>query len=191
MITEWNEAWWADRPQDHEVGAAWCANSITRAFLPAHIDRPCFFYVKQGDMGFRGDYSLLMKDNLPKASYNVAKIFNNLRGEWLTITGTDDDVSAVAAWDAKQRRLAVVLVNFRDRYALRRQVQLRINELPASLQGGRWQESVVDATHGNVWNDQNKAELAVTRSGELSERSFFLKAALAANSVTLIELLKQ
>ena len=63
MITEWNEAWWADRPQDHELGAAWCANSITRAFLPARIDRPCFFYVKQSDMNFRGDYSLLMKDN--------------------------------------------------------------------------------------------------------------------------------
>ena len=121
----------------------------------------------------------------------MAKIFNSLRGKWLTVTGTDDDVSAVAAWDAKQSRLAVVLVNFRDRYALRRQVQFRINELPAALKGGRWQESVVDATHSNVWNDQNKAELAVTRTGELSGESFLLEATLAANSVTLIELLKQ
>ena len=23
MITEWNEAWWPNRPHDHEVGAAW------------------------------------------------------------------------------------------------------------------------------------------------------------------------
>ena len=159
MLTEWNEAWWADRPQDHELGAAWCANSITRAFLPARIDRPCFFYVKQGDMGFRGDYSLLMKDNLPKASYNVARIFNRLRGKWLPVTGTDDDVSAVAAWDAKQARLAIVLVNFRDRYALRRPVQLRLNPLPSALKAGRWQESVVDATHSNAWNDPTKAEL--------------------------------
>ncbi len=191
MITEWNEAWWADRPQDHEMGAAWCANSITRAFLPARIDRPCFFYVKQGDMGFRGDYSLLMKDNVPKASYNVAKIFNGLRGNWLPVTGADDDVSAVAAWDAKEGRLAVVLVNFRDRYALRRQVQLRLNPLPAALEGGRWQESVVDATHSNVWNDQNKAELTVTSSGEINGNAFTWDQTLPPNSVTLIELHKK
>ena len=191
MITEWNEAWWADRPQDHELGAAWCASSITRAFLPAHIDRPCFFYVKQGDMGFRGDYSLLMQENRPKASYNVAKIFNGLSGNWLPVTGTDDDVSAVAAWDAKQGRLAIVLVNFRDRYALRRQVQVRLNQLPGAVTGGHWQEWVVDATHSNVWNDQNKAELAVTRTGDLSGKGFMLEATLAANSVTLIELLQK
>lgn len=191
MITEWNEAWWADRPQDHELGAAWCANSITRAFLPAHIDRPCFFYVKQGDMGFRGDYSLLMKGNVPKASYNVAKIFNHLSGNWLPVTGTDDDVSAVAAWDAKQGRLAVVLVNFRDRYALRRRVQVRISQLPAALEGGHWQESVVDATHSNVWNDQSKAELTVTRSGEISGKAFAWTKTLAPNSATLIEINKE
>jgi hypothetical protein len=191
MITEWNEAWWADRPQDHELGAAWCANSITRAFLPGHIDRPCFFYVKQGDMGFRGDYSLLMQENRPKASYNVAKIFNGLRGNWLPVAGTDDDISAVAAWDAKQNRLAIVLVNFRDRYPLRRQVQVRVSQPPGALKGGRWQESIVDATHSNIWNDQNQAELAVTRTGDLSGKSLDIEAAVAANSVTLIELIKQ
>jgi xylan 1,4-beta-xylosidase len=191
MITEWNEAWWADRPQDHELGAAWCANSITRAFLPAHIDRPCFFYVKQGDMGFRGDYSLLMKDNLPKASYNVAKIFNHLRGNWLPVTGTDDDVSAFAAWDSKQGRLAIVLVNFRDRYALRRPVQLQLSRLPSALRGGRWQESVVDATHSNAWNDPTKAELTVTRTGEIGAKVFTWDKILPPNSVTQIELSKR
>jgi hypothetical protein len=191
MVTEWNEAWWADRPQDHELGAAWCANSITRAFLPAHIDRPCFFYVKQGDMGFRGDYSLLMKDNVPKASYNVAKIFNRLRGNWLSVAGTDDDLSAVAAWDKQQGRLAVVLVNFRDRYSLRRPVRLRIDAVPPSLKGCSWQESVVDAAHGNVWNDQSKAELTVVRTGEISGHAFGWENTLAPNSVTLIELSKK
>jgi xylan 1,4-beta-xylosidase len=188
MITEWNEAWWADRPQDHELGAAWCANSVTRAFLPAHIDRPCFFYVKQGDMNFRGDYSLLMKDNLPKASYNVARIFNSLHGSWLPVAGTDDDISAIASWDPNQERLSVVLVNFRDRYALRRPVQLRLDSLPSALKGGRWRESVVDATHSNAWNDQSKAELAVTRSGEISGQAFSWENVLPPNSVTLIEL---
>jgi hypothetical protein len=140
-------------------------------------------------MGFRGDYSLLMQENRPKASYNVVKIFNGLRGNWLPVTGTDDDVSAVSAWDAKQTRLAIVLVNFRDRYALRRQVQVRIGQLPGALNGGRWQESLVDATHSNIWNDQSKAELAVTRTGDLTGKGFAFEATLAANSVTLIELL--
>jgi hypothetical protein len=187
MITEWNEAWWPDRPQDHEIGAAWCANSVTRAFLPALIDRPCFFYVKQGDMGFRGDYSLLMKDNVPKASYNVAKIFNSLSGSWLPLNGTDGDVSGVACWDAERQRLAVVLVNFRDRYALRRQVRLRIDELPAPLRGGVWQEWTVDATHSNVWNDLSKPELTKTRSGNLNASSLLLDEILMPNSVTLVE----
>lgn len=190
MITEWNEAWWADRPQDHELGAAWCANSITRAFLPARIDRPCFFYVKQNDMSFRGDYSLLMKDNLPKAAYNVAKIFNSLRGDWLPVAGGDDDVSAVAAWDAPAGRLAVVLVNFRDRYALRRPVQLRVNSLPEALKDGRWQESVVDATHSNAWHDPAKAELAVVRTGKISGLHLAWEQTLQPNSVTLLELLR-
>ena len=188
MITEWNEAWWPDRPQDHELGAAWCANTLTRAFIPAHIDRPCFFYVKQGDMGFRGDYSLLMKDNIPKASYNVAKIFNGLSGSWLTLSGTDADVSGVAAWDAEQARLAIVLVNFRDRYALRRHVRLQLDELPVTLRDGTWQQWTVDATHSNVWNDASKAELTRTQAGKLEGKSFVLDVTLMPNSVTLVEL---
>ena len=191
MVTEWNEAWWPDRPQDHEIGAAWCANSITRAFLPARIDRPCFFYVKQGDLGFRGDYSLLMKDNLPKASYNAAKIFNGLSGAWVRLEGLDADVSGVAAWDAVRGRLAVVLVNFRDRYPIRRQVELRSERLPATLEGGSWREWVVDATHSNVWNDPGKAELTQTRHGALSGKNFALEATLQPNSVTLLELLRR
>ncbi len=142
-------------------------------------------------MNFRGDYSLLMKDNLPKASYNVARIFNGLRGNWLAVTGTDDDVSAVATWEARQARLAIVLVNFRDRYALRRPVQLRISHLPAWLEGGRWQEFVVDATHSNAWHDQSKAELTVARSGGFSGQAFTWGQTLPPNSVTLLELEKR
>jgi len=190
MITEWNEAWWPDRPQDHELGAAWCANSVTRAFLPAHIDRPCFFYVKQGDMGFRGDYSMLMGNNTPKASYNVARIFNGLSGSWLPVTGTDGDVSAVAAFDESRGRLAVVLVNFRDRYSLRRHVAVTLRPLPAMLQGATWNEWSVDATHSNVWNEASKAELEKTRSGTVAGGRFTFEKVLPPNSVTLVELVR-
>ena len=187
MITEWNEAWWPDRPQDHELGAAWCANSITRAFIPAQIDRPCFFYAKQGDSGFRGDYSLLMKDNVPKASYNVAKVFNGLSGQWVSIAGMDGDVSGVAAWDAKHSRLAIVLVNFRDRYALRRHVRVEVGELPDALRNGIWREWSIDAEHGNVWHDRSKAELARTQTGPVEGDSVAWQKTLGPNSVTLLE----
>jgi hypothetical protein len=100
----------------------------------------------------------------------------------------DDDVSGVAAWDAKRRRLAVVLVNFRDRYALGRNVRLQLDRLTSELRRGTWKESVVDATHANVWNDPAAAELAVTRSGPIAGRSLDWTATLAPNSVTLLEL---
>lgn len=200
MITEWNEAWWPDRPQDHELGAAWCANSITRAFLPARIDRPCFFYVKQGDMNFRGDYSLLMQNNLPKASYNVAKIFNGLSGNFISLGvagatnstkphSMDGDISGVATWDSARNRLAIVLVNFRDRYALRRPVRLGMAKLPPALRTGTWQEWTIDGTHSNVWHDQGKPELAKTKSGNVDGSRFDWEKTLEANSVTLIEVI--
>jgi hypothetical protein len=191
MITEWNEAWWPDRPQDHELGAAYCADCIVRSFIPAKIDRPCFFYVKQKDMDFRGDWSMIMANNVPKASYNVLRIFNGLSGKWVELTGGDDDVCGVAAWDVARKRLAVVLVNFRYRHALRRHVQVRVEPLPEAIQGGAWHEWVVDATHSNIWNDPQHpemAELAETAHGPLNGSKLTWERTLEPNSVTLLEL---
>lgn len=188
IITEWNQAWWADRPQDHEVGAAWAADCVMRAFIPHRIDRPCFFYVKQGDMNFRGDYALLLKDNTPKAAYNVCKIFNQLSGRWLKVEGGDGDISGVAAWDAGKSRLAVVLVNFAGRYNLARPVALSVANLPAALNQSAWREWRVDATHSNAWNDSRQAELAQIDSGRVAASSFEVARVLPPNSVTLIEL---
>jgi hypothetical protein len=189
MVTEWNEAWWADRPQDHEVGAAWAANTVTRAFIPHHIDRPCFFYVKQGDQNFRGDYAMLLKDNTPKAAYNMCKIFNGLSGQWLKVDGADGEVSCVASWDAEKKRLAMVLVNFTDRYGLARSVKLSVPRLPAELAGASWREWTVDATQSNAWHDTKTAALTRTRSETVSGNSFTWSAVLPANSVTLVEVL--
>lgn len=189
MITEWNQAWWHDRPHDHEVGAAWAADCVTRAFIPEKIDRPCFFYVKQNDMHFRGDWSLIMQDNVPKAVYNAMKIFNHLSGEWVTVEGDDDDVSLVAAWDADRGRLAIVLVNFNFRYAYPRCVEVSIDRLPRPLRSGVWREYVIDATRSNVWHDRDRAELMQTDDGALDGRSFRFEQTLEPNSVTLLELL--
>ena len=150
-------------------------------------------------MNFRGDYSLLMQGNVPKASYNVAKIFNGLSGTFISLgvagatnaaspNSLEGDISGVAVWDAARNRLAIVLVNFRDRYALRRPVQLNIAELPSALRDGSWQEWTIDATHSNVWHDQGKAELSKTQSGKTSGSNFVWEKTMGANSVTLIEL---
>lgn len=189
MLTEWNTAWWPDRPQDHELGAAWCANTVIRAFLPAAIDRPCFFYAKQGDNGFRGDYSLLMGNNVPKPAYHMAKIFNGLSGRWLAVNGTDADVSAVASWDAGRSRLAVVLVNYRDRHAFPRRVDLQIAALPAAIRAGTWSEWRIDATHANAWHDAARAQLSRLGTGSVTGSTYRAERQLPANSVTLIELL--
>jgi hypothetical protein len=185
MLTEWNEAWWPDRPHDSEIGAAWCANSVTRCFIPNKLEKPCLFYVKQGDDGFRGDWSILMKDNVPKATFNAAKIINSLKGNWIPITGTDGEISAVAAWDAPTKTLRLVLVNFQDRYNLRRLVHVATKGLPAEIQNGTWHRYTIDAMHSNVWNDHSHAELEQTGSGAIGAAD--LEESLPSNSVTLLE----
>ena len=186
ILSEWNEAWWPDRPQDHEIGAAWCADCVTRCFVPEHVERPCLFYAKQGDGDFRGDYGILMKDNVPKATYNMARVFNSLKGQWVELRGGDDEVSGIACWDAAQRRLAVVLVNFRYRYGLRRPASLHFDHLPAELAGGTWREWSIDATHSNAWHDPATANLQQTGSGRVGEADF--ERSLPPNSITLLEL---
>ena len=66
-----------------------------------------------------------------------------------------------------------------------------MEELPPGLEGGAWQEWTVDATHSNIWNDQAKPELAKTRTGNLSGKSFTLEETLMPNSVTLVELMRR
>ncbi len=189
MITEWNQAWWGDRPHDHEIGASWCADSLVRACLPNKVDRPCFFYVKQNDDNFRGDFSMLMRNNVPKASYNAMKIFNHLSGDWIEFEGTDDDVCGVAAWDRKKPRLAVVIVNYRDRYGLPRKVSLEIPSLPEEVRNGEWREWLVDGTHSNVWHDREKAELEMVNEGNVRGGKLTLNRTLLPNSITLIEII--
>jgi hypothetical protein len=189
MITEWNEAWWPDRPQDHELGAAWCANGMIRAMIPNRIDKPCLFYVKQRDLHFRGDWSIIMAENRPKAVFNMARVFNSLSGHWLNVDGADDDICAVAAWDAQQSRLAIVIVNYRDRFAIRRRVHLEIASLPASVSGGRWQEHTIDSLHSNIFTDTTRCELELTDRGEIQGNTFTFDREMSPNSVVLVEVL--
>jgi hypothetical protein len=188
MITEWNEAWWADRPHDHEIGAAWCADGMIRAIIPKQIDKPCLFYAKQGDGSFRGDFGIMISENRPKPTYNVARVFNSLSGHWLKVTGGDDDVCAVAAIDNDQHRAVIVLVNYRFRFPVRRQVEVKINDLPPKLSSGKWRAFTIDSLHSNVFTDASHCELEMTASGSIEGKSITVEQTLLPNSVTMLEL---
>lgn len=195
MVTEWNEAWWADPPQDNELGAAWCAATVVRAFLPARIDRPCLFYAKQGDNTFRGDYGILMAGNVPKPQYHVAAIFNGLGGKWVPVEvgsmkpedvgGGDDEVCAVAARDEGRGRLAVVLVNFTDRYNVRRKVRVGMR-LSATARSRLF---LIDGMHSNAYADRERADLECVEERAWPPGDMRCEITLPPHSVSLLELI--
>jgi len=188
MITEWSFSWWADRPQDHEMAAAWAADGMIRAILPERIDRPCWFYVKDNDENLRGSYALLIRDNVPKPAYHVCRMFNSLRGSLVRVAGADDELAAVAAYDEPGGRLAVIVVNWKWSYNLRRKVRVEFAGLPVRLKKGTWRRVLVDATHSNVWHDRARAELETVETGRIEDGPFALEFVLRPSAVTMIEL---
>lgn len=188
MITEWNASWWADQVMDNEIGTAWCADVMIRAIVPEKVDRPCFFYVKDNDDNLRGGFALIIRDNVPKPQYHMAKMFNEMTGRQLAVSGGDGDVCALASWDAKQERLSVIVVNYSYRFGLGRKVVLTIGPLPAPLAKGVWERQLIDATHSNVWNDKSHANLETVDRGTVSGRELSLEMTLEANTVTRIEI---
>lgn len=187
MLTEWGFSWWPDRPQDHEMAAAWCADGMIRAILPEHIDRPCLFYAKDNDANLRGSWALLIKDNVPKPVYNMAKMFNRMTGNRIAATGGDDEVCAVASWDPARERLCIIVVNFKDRYNLRRNVRIELGSLPKPLRHGSWHRTLIDPTHSNVWHNRDRAELETVAKGDMQSSPLAFDMTLLPNSVTMIE----
>jgi len=78
--------------------------------------------------------------------------------------------------------------NHRFRFPVRRQVQLRIDNLPPALAGGEWREWLIDPQHSNVFTDASRCELEMTASGKIEDGAFVYDRALLANSVVLLEL---
>ena len=160
---------------------------IHRHIVEAALDNPDL------EIARRARAALDLYYNIAPSTYPVLPWIDmlppNYPGRQILIESCLFQVRTPGAWDAARARLAVVLVNFRDRYALRRHVRVQITDLPAALRNGVWQESIVDATHSNVWNDPAKPELAKAQTGNLGEKGFTLEATLMANSITLLELL--
>ncbi|MBC7329143.1 hypothetical protein H5T88_02165 [bacterium] len=190
FITEFNYAWWHDFSQDNEIGASWVANNVIRAAIPAGIDVLCFFYVKDGDNRFRGSWSLLMGDNLPKPSFFVYQLFAMMEKKRLEIIGGDEDICAIASSDDKGRRMTIMLVHFPERYGIPRRVNLIINPLPKNLWGGKSRLYLVDAKHNNLFHDASVRKLECTYEGEIPKRNRWeIHTLLLPNSVALLELI--
>jgi len=136
------KAWWADPPQDNELWGSLVRqhthprrHSVRRhqtVLLLRQAGRPRFSRGLQPDPGREPS----------QTQYHVVSIFNQLRGVWLEVAGTDGELSCVAAWTGRAHDWRFVLVNHVDRYNVSRRVRLKIsNPVP-----GRLREYRVDAT---------------------------------------------
>lgn len=189
MITEWNFAWWHDRSHDHELGAAWCAASVVRAMIPGGVNKPCFFLAKDSGTELRGNWGMLTGDNKPKPVANVCRMFNMMAPRKLAFLGSDDEITGLASKDPASGRITVLILNFAERYGVRRDVDVTVSNLPTVLRGGECKVYVVDKSHSNIFADRNNCELAVANTIAIpDQKTFTARLRLESNSVALLDL---
>jgi len=192
ILTEWSYAWWNDRPHDHELGAAWAAASVVRGMIPSGLDKTCYFLAKDGDESFRGGWGMLMGGNKPKAVANVCRMFNMLAPRRIALTGEDDELAGVASFDPKTGRVTVLIVNFADRYGVRRDITLSMSNLPAQVRGGVCRRYLVDKDHSNIWNNRDRSELEVVETLPVGKSGMFAHTfRLGCSAVTLLEFVQR
>ncbi len=190
FLTEFNYAWWHDWAQDNEIGASWVANNVIRSAIPAGITGICFFFAKDGNVDFQGNWGLLRGDNKPKPVYHVYKLFREMSPQRLELRGEDEEITGIASLDEREKRLTILLVHFAERYGIRREVKLVVEDLPPWLKGGRWRRYLVDATHSNIFHDEEKGStLQCVEEGNIGTvKSKVFQFTLLPNSVTFLEL---
>ena len=82
-----------------------------------------------------------------------------------------------------------MVINFADRYGIKRRVKLDIAKLPASPGGWTFKRYLVDKEHSNIWHDRSRAELETVESGVSGDPTRFAKTFdLWSNAVTLLVL---
>jgi len=188
-ITEWNYAWWHDRAQDNEVGAAWAAASVLRGWMAAGVQKPCFFLGKDFSSPLCGEWGMFSRDGKPKAVANVCRMFNMMAAERVECKGEDEQIASIASTDPTSGKVTVLVISFGERYGPPRKVKISIGNLPVSLKGGLCRQYLVDSTHSNLWNDPARSELEEVRQVPVgSSSSFELDTELVNNAVTLLTL---
>ena len=133
---------------------------------------------KNIDMNVSGSGSIKGEVNAPAINISVFGSGNiDLSGRTNVFTGKisggGDDVCAVAALDSKRGRLAVVLVNFRSRYAVGRHVRLETGDLPPSFAGGTWPASCADQLPRTVSPHPTRSVVSCRHPAERLQRPLF------------------
>ena len=200
MVTEWNFAWWHDLAQDHELGAAYCSTGAIRAWSAMKVDKPCFFFAKDGSPPFRGNWGMITKDNIPKPVGNACKLFNMLCSHKLEIGGldadvcgkendVDTDICGLASLDPHTGRVAVLIVNFPSSRGIPRRLRLVFENLPEALRNGTYRRWLVDKEHCNRFHDESQGKLKSLEERQVkADRKWSLELTLEWNAVSLIEL---
>ena len=190
-ITEWSYAWWHDRAHDNEVGAAWTAASMLRGWMAAGVEKPCWFYARDGCSPQCGDWGMFSNQNKPKPVANICRMFNVVMGpEKVECKGEDDQIASVASIDPQTGRITVLVLNFGEWHGSPRKVRLGVVGLPKTRPGSiKCMRYLVDATHSNLWNDESRCELesvpiTPTETGGSAAFEFEMR----NNAVTVIEI---
>ena len=189
-ITEWSYAWWHDRAHDNEVGAAWAAASVLRGWMPAGVQKPCWFLAKEGGGTLTGEWAMFARENKPKAVANVCRMFNMMPAERVECAGEDDQIASAAAIDPKTGRISVLVLNFGEWHGCPRKVHLSISGLPKEMaKPAECKRYLVDVTHSNLANDESHYALeTVPVTPVVSGGAVSLEFDMANNAVTMIEL---
>jgi len=83
----------------------------------------------------------------------------------------------------------VLILNFAERYGVRRDITLRLSNLPSQVRGGICRRYLVDKDHSNIWNNADRRELEIVKTLPIGKSSAFTYTLrLDSNAVTLIEL---
>lgn len=188
-VTEWNYAWWHDRAHDNEVGAAWTAASMLRGWIAAGVQKPCFFYAKDGDTRLTGDWGMFRRDNKPKAVANVCRMFNMLASERVKCEGEDDQIASLSSVDPATGRVTILILNFADRYGPPRKIHIEVSRLPRKLEGGLCRQYLMDTATSNISNGEDRCELQTVAEMPMPPGSrFTVDVELRNNAVTVLEL---
>jgi len=188
-ITEWGYAWWHDRAHDNEVGGAWAAASMLRGWMAAGVQKPCWFYAKDGSSPPSGDWGMFTSSSKPKPVGNVCRMFNVIMAPAkVQCTGEDDQIASLASTDPKTGRVTVLVLNFGERFGAPRQIRINICSFAKTAGPVKCVRYLVDATHSNVWNDEARADLeTVPITPTVSANSLSVSFELPNNAVTVVE----
>ena len=217
-VTEWSYAWWHDRAHDNEVGAAWAAASVLRGWMPAGVQKPCWFVAKEWTSELAGEWGMFTRDNKPKAVANVCRMFNMMPDTRVYCAGEDDQIASVAAIDSRTGRLDVLVLNFGERFGSPRKVRVVVSGFPlrsnpetpgrsgsprkvrAAVSGFPLRSNpetpgpsvkrfLVDAAHSNIANDAARYALeTVPVAPSFADGTLSVDFELANNAVTLVEI---